>query len=88
MKIPGKEAIPIPTMWKYITVTNSSVLAKSLIEWKQAPPIKNTHANNETKNLDILTSDYINTTRAATNYLDQTPVTIYNDIKNVWLYNN
>ena len=64
-----------PNSWKRRRST-------SLIEWKQAPPIKNTHANNETKNLNILTSDYINTTRAATNYLDHTPVTIYNDIKN------
>ena len=64
-----------PNSWKRRRST-------SLIEWKQAPPIKNTHVNNETKNLNILTSDFINTTRAATNYLDHTPITIYNDIKN------
>ena len=64
-----------PNSWKRRRST-------SLIEWKQAPPVKNTHADNETKNLTILPSDYINSTRTATDYLNHTPVTIYNDIKN------
>ena len=54
----------------------------SLIEWKHAPSVKNTHLHHESKNLNIIPSDHLHPTRAATNYLDHNPITIYNDIKN------
>ena len=55
----------------------------SLIEWKKAPPIKAPHANTETKNLNILTTDDFLLTRTATNYLDNNYTPTHNDIRNI-----
>ena len=56
----------------------------SLIEWKRAPPIKNTHVNSDIQNLNVLTNENFQTTHESTDYLendDFAPIYNYNDIK-------
>ena len=65
------------------SISKQSRRSTSLIEWKKAPPIKALHANTETKNLNILTTDDFLLTRTATNYLDNNYTPSYDDIKNI-----